>query len=219
MERAEQLGGDHAFVIADSIAAIVAAYAGREQEARTRAHAAIEKANRCGSPRLADQAIMSLGFLEVSLGNSADALTTLQPLMARFSTLPGTEIVTAAFLPDAIEAMIALGRIEDAEPMIEALEHHGRRLDRAWMLAMGARCRSMMLAAQGDVGAATSHRAAGDGRTSIVAHAVRTRSHSATTRPTPTPATPKRGRHNHVDGGAGCVRRNEDSVVGGPGPQ
>jgi DNA-binding CsgD family transcriptional regulator len=39
--------------------------------------------------------------------------------------------------------------------MIEALEHHGRRLDRAWMLAIGARCRSMMLAAQGDVGAAT----------------------------------------------------------------
>lgn len=155
-ERAEQLGGDHAFVIADSIAAIVAAYAGREQEARTRAHAAIEKANHCGSPRLADQAITSLGFLEVSLGNSADALTTLQPLVARFSTLPGMEIVTAAFLPDAIEAMIALGRIEDAGPMIKALEHHGRRLDRAWMLAMGARCRSMMLAAQGDVASATS---------------------------------------------------------------
>jgi len=155
-ERAQQLGGDHAFVIADSIAAIVAAYAGREQEARTRAHAAIEKANHCGSPRLADQAIMTLGFLEVSLGNSADALTTLQPLVARFSMLPGTEIVTAAFLPDAIEAMIALGRIEDAGPMIKALEHHGRRLDRAWMLAMGARCRSMMLAAQGDVAAATS---------------------------------------------------------------
>lgn len=155
MERAEQLGGDHAFVIADAIGAVVAAYAGREQEARTHAHAAIERASRCGSPRLADQAIMILGFLEVSLGNSADALTTLQPLLARVSTLPGTEIVTAAFLPDAIEAMIAVGRIEDAGPMIEALECHGRRLDRAWMLAMGARCRSMMLAAHGDVEAAT----------------------------------------------------------------
>jgi DNA-binding CsgD family transcriptional regulator/tetratricopeptide (TPR) repeat protein len=155
MERAEQLGGDHAFVIADSIGAVVAAYAGREQDARRHARAAIEKANHCGSARLADQAIMSLGFLELSLGNNADALTTLQPLVARFSTLPGTEIVTAAFLPDAIEAMIALGRLNDAEPMIEALESHGRRLDRAWMLAMGARCRSLMLAAQGDVAAAT----------------------------------------------------------------
>ena len=155
-ERAEQLGGDHAFVIADAIGAVVAAYAGREQEARTRAKAAIEMASRCGSLRLAEQAVMGLGFLEVSLGNSAAALTTLQPLVARFNTLPGVEIVTAAFLPDAIEAMIAVGRREDAEPMIEALEHHGRRLDRAWLVAMGARCRSMMLAAQGDVGAATS---------------------------------------------------------------
>ena len=155
MERAEQLGGDHALVIADTIGAVVAAYAGREQEARTHARAAIEKASRCGSPRLADQAIMSLGFLEVSLGNNADALTTLEPLVARFSTLPGTEIVTAAFLPDAIEAMIALGRLDDAGAMIKALEYHGRRLNRAWMLAIGARCRSMMLAAQGQLEAAT----------------------------------------------------------------
>jgi DNA-binding NarL/FixJ family response regulator len=155
MERAEQLGGDHALVIADTIGAVVAAYAGREEEARTHARAAIEKASRCGSQRLADQAIMSLGFLEVSLGNNADALTTLEPLVARFSTLPGTEIVTAAFLPDAIEAMIALGRLDDAGAMIKALEYHGRRLNRAWMLAIGARCRSMMLAAQGQVEAAT----------------------------------------------------------------
>ena len=155
MERAEQLGGDHPLVIADTIGAVVAAYAGREQEARTHARAAIENARRCGSPRLADQAIMSLGFLEVSLGNNADALTTLEPLVARFSTLPGTEIVTAAFLPDAIEAMIALGRLDDAGAMIKALEYHGRRLNRAWMLAIGARCRSMMLAARGDLAAAT----------------------------------------------------------------
>lgn len=155
MERADQLGGDHALVIADTIGSVVAAYAGREQEARTHARAAIERASRCDSPRLADRAMMSLGFLEVSLGNHADALKTLQPLVARFNMLPGTEIVTAAFLPEAIEAMIALGHLDDAEPMIEALECHGRRLDRAWMLAIGARCRSMMLAAQGQLEAAT----------------------------------------------------------------
>jgi ATP/maltotriose-dependent transcriptional regulator MalT len=155
MERTEQVGGDHALVIANTIGAVVAAYAGREQAARTHARKAIETARGCGSPQLADQAIMSLGFLEVSLGNNADALTALQPLLARVGTLPGTEIVTAAFLPDAIEAMIALGRLDDARPMIEALEYHGRRLDRPWMLAVGARCRSMLLAAEADVEAAT----------------------------------------------------------------
>jgi DNA-binding CsgD family transcriptional regulator len=104
---------------------------------------------------------MTLGFLDVSLGNYAEALTTLQPLVAQFDTLPGTEIVTAAFIPDAVEAMIALGHISEAAPMIEALECNGRRLDRPWMLAIGGRCRSMWLAAQGDVEAATcmAHRA------------------------------------------------------------
>src|SRR5262249_34532398 len=36
----------------------------------------------------------------------------------------------------------------------EALERNGRRLDRRWMLAGGARCRSMLLASRGDVEAA-----------------------------------------------------------------
>ena len=98
---------------------------------------------------------MTLGFLDVSLGNHAEALTALQPLIAGFSTLPGTEIVIAAFIPDAVEAMIALGHISEAGPLIDALENNGRRLDRPWMLATGARCRSMWLAAQGDVEAAT----------------------------------------------------------------
>ena len=72
-----------------------------------------------------------------------------------FDDLPGAEIMTATFIPDAVEAMIALGRHTEAEPLIEVLEHHGNRLDRAWMLAVGARCRSMWLAARGDVVAAT----------------------------------------------------------------
>src|SRR5206468_6046335 len=60
-----------------------------------------------------------------------------------------------AYIPDAVEAMISLGRSGEAEPLIERLERNGRTLDRPWMLAVGARCRSMWLAAQGDVEAAT----------------------------------------------------------------
>jgi DNA-binding CsgD family transcriptional regulator len=62
-----------------------------------------------------------------------------------------TEISAASFLPDAVEALTALGRADEAEPLVEALERNGRRLDRAWMLAVGARWRAMVLAARGDV--------------------------------------------------------------------
>jgi DNA-binding NarL/FixJ family response regulator len=156
MERAEMLGGDHMAITAYTARAVVGAYTGREREARADARAAINLANRCGSTRLADLPLMALGFLEVSLGNYSDALSHLQPLIARLETLPNTEIVTAAFIPDAVEAMIATDRVSEVEPLIAALEHDGRRLDRTWMLAAGKRCRSMWLAAQGDVEAATS---------------------------------------------------------------
>ncbi len=51
--------------------------------------------------------------------------------------------------------MIALDRLDEAERVIDALESNGRRLDRPWMLAVGARCRSMLLAARGDIDAAS----------------------------------------------------------------
>ena len=106
---------------------------------------------------------MSLGFLAVSLGDYAQALTSLQPMLDVFDALPGSEIMTATFIPDAVEAMIGVGRHADAVPLIEELEQNGALLGRSWMIAVGARCRSMWLAATGDVAAAT--RMAGDAMT------------------------------------------------------
>jgi ATP/maltotriose-dependent transcriptional regulator MalT len=60
------------------------------------------------------------------------------------------EIIKAWFIPDAVEAMVAVGRFDEAERMVATLERHAGRLDRTWMLAIGARCRGMLLAAQGD---------------------------------------------------------------------
>jgi DNA-binding CsgD family transcriptional regulator len=153
-ERAEQGGGSLA--VALTMKAMTAAYVGREHDARTDASAALDIAARGESPRLADWPLMTLGFLEVSLGNFAEALSTMRPLLAAFEVTPGSEIMTASYIPDAVEAMVALGRRADAEPLIKALETNGQRLDRPWMVAIGARCRSMWLAAEGDVIAANA---------------------------------------------------------------
>jgi DNA-binding CsgD family transcriptional regulator len=141
-------------VIAKTLRTVVAAYTGREGDARNDGLAALEVAQACGSPRLADWSSMSLGLLEVSLGKYEEALAILQPLVSRFEAVPGTEIITSAYIPDAVEAMVGVRRLTGAEPLIAALEDNGNRLDRPWMLAIGARCRSMWLAAQGDVEAA-----------------------------------------------------------------
>jgi len=154
MERAEQVGGDQMLAVAETIRAEVAAYMGRDELARASVRAALEAAERCRAPRLAERPAAIAGFLELSLGNYAEALTAMRPLLEGFDAMPGTEIITASFVPDAIEAMVAVGQLEEAEPLMDVLEHNGRWLDRPWMLAVGARCRSMWLAAHGDVTAA-----------------------------------------------------------------
>jgi DNA-binding CsgD family transcriptional regulator len=155
MERARQLGGDTPLFLAYGLRAKLATYAGREADARQAVDEAIEISKRIGSFRLAERVIAALGFLEVSLGNYEAALATLQPMLNRFDPwATPTELPNAAYLADAIEALVQLGRLAEAEQLVEALERNGGRVARPWMLAVGARGRSMLLNARGDVDAA-----------------------------------------------------------------
>jgi DNA-binding CsgD family transcriptional regulator len=135
----------------------LAAYTGQEFDARRDASEALAVCQSCDSPFLVTVwPATTLGFLDVSLGNYEAALDTLEPWLRAVEEEPNaTEIFVAPFLPDAIEAMIALNRVGEAENLIDALERNGSRLDRPWMLAVGARCRAMQLAAHDDLVAAS----------------------------------------------------------------
>jgi DNA-binding CsgD family transcriptional regulator len=156
IERARQLDGDLPTSVALMIRGAVAAFAGDEQAARRDATAALDAAARCDSPVLvAVWPTTTLGFLELSLGNYQAAIDVLGPLLGAVAHTPrATEIFVAPFLADAAEALIHLDRLDDAQRLIEMLEANGRRLDRPWMLALGARCRAMLQAGHGDVSAA-----------------------------------------------------------------
>ena len=157
VQRAEEIGGDQTTVMAQTARTAIAAYRGRVEEARIYGGLALEAAELSGARRVGEWPTMMLGFLETSLGNYSAALNILHDLIVKFPTTPvGTEINSAAFIPDAVEALVAVGRADDAEPLVAALERNGAALDRPWMLAVGARCRAMILAANGDVAAALS---------------------------------------------------------------
>jgi ATP/maltotriose-dependent transcriptional regulator MalT len=154
-ERALALDGAFPMFVAHTCRAVLATYAGRVDEARRNIADALGKAQGGDYFAMAWPAT-TLGFLEVSIGNYDAALTALRPLLSKFEALPrGMEIITASCVPDAIEAMIDLRRLEEAEQFVEMLEREGRRLDRPWQLAAGARCRGMLLAANGDIKAAS----------------------------------------------------------------
>ena len=165
-ERAEEIGGEQTTVMAQTARAVIAAYRGRVGEARIYGGLALEAAELSGARRVGEWPTMMLGFLEASLGNYPAALSILHDLIVKFPKLRiGTEINSATFIPDAVEALVAVGRAADAEPLVEALENNGARLDRPWMLATGARCRAMLLAANGDVAGALA-----SARLAIVEH-------------------------------------------------
>jgi DNA-binding CsgD family transcriptional regulator len=150
------LGGDEMFGISRINKCLEAAYAGRVEEARSCAADGIAACQRYGGLAFVTWGKVSLGFLEVSLGNYEAALATLAPLILAQDAAPeATEIYLAWFVPDAVESLIQLGRLDEAETLLERLERNGRRLDRPWMLAMGARGRAMLLAANGDLEAAS----------------------------------------------------------------
>lgn len=153
IERALLLGGDLPHAVALTMRNALAAYAGHEDEVRRDAGEAYAAMQASGSFVLAAWPTTTLGFLEVSLGNYEAALTALKPLLSTLDP-EATGLFVAPFVPDAVEALVHLGHFSEAEPLIDALERNGRRLDRPWMLAVGARCRSMLLGACGDVDSA-----------------------------------------------------------------
>jgi DNA-binding NarL/FixJ family response regulator len=154
IERAQQLGGGTVDIIGLSIRAAVHAHAGHGTEALADVDAALRAAEACGAPRMTEWPLMAKGFMEVSLGRYDDAVVTFAPMVSRLDVIPGTEIMSGWYLPNAAEAMVALSRLDEAVPLIEALERNGAEHDRPWMLAAGARCRALWLAAKGDVDAA-----------------------------------------------------------------
>ncbi|MFS0898438.1 LuxR C-terminal-related transcriptional regulator [Mycolicibacterium litorale] len=156
VERAEQVGGENSRLVALGVRAIVSAHAGRVRAARADAEAALAMARRSGTVRMTWWPLGVLIFLEVSLGNYAEALTALEPLMPDYLATPGNEIFSSFFVPDAVEALVAVGRNADARTLIERFEADGRRLDRPWLSAVGGRCRGMELATRGDVDGAVA---------------------------------------------------------------
>jgi DNA-binding CsgD family transcriptional regulator len=98
----------------------------------------------------------SLGLLEMSLGNPDAAWGACEALVQAVEHQGIGEPVVLWFLPDAVEALIALGELDRAEGVLDAFDGRARELDRTWALAIAGRWRGLLLAARGDLGDATA---------------------------------------------------------------
>jgi DNA-binding NarL/FixJ family response regulator len=97
--------------------------------------------------------------LEPLLADPVAALEALTPLLDEFETAESTEPVLAHFIPAAIECLVLSGRLERADRVLERFSDavsnlNDPTIDGTWASAVAARCRSLLLAAHGDIEAA-----------------------------------------------------------------
>ena len=140
---------NHALALATR--ALLEAHLGHVPSARTAGVAALELADRTGAAIPRWIALTALGFLELSLDRWAEAETTLTPLVAQTRAASIGEPGELRFLPDLIETLIAVGRLDDAEEHLRFLEERARATRRRSALASAARCRALIALTGGDV--------------------------------------------------------------------
>jgi DNA-binding CsgD family transcriptional regulator len=149
----EQVGGEATRALALLARALPRSYAGDAAGAREDVATSMEICERIGWRYAIAWGLTILGFVALSAGDPAEVDRTLRPLVALAEELGIAEPMTAPFLPDEVEALVALGELDRAEALLEPFHRRAVELDRTWALATALRCRGLIAAARGDLDA------------------------------------------------------------------
>jgi DNA-binding CsgD family transcriptional regulator len=129
-----------------------AAYAGRAEEAEDACQESLSLFTRSGWATWSWYPRKTLGELALARGRPDESAEALAPVVEAWHQISSSDPIPGGILyvGDAAEALIAVGQAEEALPIVERLETGGRELGRAWAIAVGARCRALIQAEQGD---------------------------------------------------------------------
>jgi DNA-binding CsgD family transcriptional regulator len=136
---------------------LIDAHVGSVDSARASAARALKLDARLAVTAARVTATWALGLLELSLNRPAEAHEQLDPLIRDRRSAGIAEPGAMRYVPDEIEALVELGRLDEAEELLAWFEERARTLDRASALAASARSRGLITAARGDTGAALAH--------------------------------------------------------------
>ncbi len=136
--------------LAASAGALVHAHDGRIELARAEAKRALALFERVEWRSGVIWPLWALGLAELSDGNPAGVHAALGPLADQLAAMGAGDPVMASFLPDEIEALVALGELEQAEAYLKPFERSASELDRLWAVAVAARCRGALEGARGE---------------------------------------------------------------------
>ena len=151
LELATEFDQRHERAFALQNLALLDALLGRAESGRSRAEEALRSAEEVGDLLTRAHSSWTLGFLELSLGNLPGAdrhLVRAGELRDRIGVLEPSML---CYQPDHIEALVGLGKLEEAWALVEELEARSRRLDRRACLSSVLRGKALLLSARGDL--------------------------------------------------------------------
>jgi DNA-binding CsgD family transcriptional regulator len=131
------------------LTALVAAHRGELERARDAAEHGWALADRQGA--LMPGLVAIPGLVACWSGDAAAAAASFAAAEERASAVGWREPNMRWWRADYVEALLELGRIEDAVRLLNAWEADATRVGRKWVLAQVARCRGLVAAAQADV--------------------------------------------------------------------
>jgi len=130
--------------------ALIDAHLGRIGAARAEAAEGLSAAAAAGDDWAVIMLQSALGFAELSAGNLGAADASLSAAAALADRIGLAEPAAWRFHANHVEIAIGLGDLERAETLLTRCERQGRATGRRWTRATAARCRALLLAAQGD---------------------------------------------------------------------
>lgn len=147
---------------------LVAAHRGDLDGARDLTRLSLQRAERHASRLRAPHA--NAGFVELWRGDASAAVEHFAAAEQVEAAGDGGDPGMTWWRAEQIEALLALGRVDDAVERLDAWEAAARRLDRGWIVAHATRCRGLVASARGGLDDASSllseavvqHEAAGD---------------------------------------------------------
>jgi tetratricopeptide (TPR) repeat protein len=148
---AELIESDFDRGIAYGAQARLRAHQGRHDEARTDAEHGLDLAIASTNPRAFASCASALGFVALSSDDDEAAHAHLGPIADFVRAAGALDPGFMWFIPDDVEALTALGRLEEATVLLDLYEERARSLGRLSAIAASERSRALIRAMEGRV--------------------------------------------------------------------
>jgi DNA-binding CsgD family transcriptional regulator len=150
-EAAQQSGQQATFAYHLALESLVEAQLGNAERARAAAGRALRVAPETVGRQAELIATHALGHLELALGDPAAAVREMEPVLAWVKRERIAEPSAVRFVVNQIEALVELGRRDEAVELLDWYEGNARRLGRPAALAACLRCRGLLAAQSGEL--------------------------------------------------------------------